>query len=313
MALFSSLRRGGAVALGASAALFFPSLGAFAGTAVPDYATKVLSFTQGTGLPANYFNSASAALNLPAPVSGVGTPFPNVLDPFSPAFSKDQIVVLGKGGQITLQLKSAFSVRNTPQLGIVSNVGLVDTSYPGGHTGATASIFGGGVADVRISANDRTWFDLGNITFNIPASAFSKLSNPYEAAPSRTDVASNDGKPFVGKLSNFNNESFASVLKTLNGSVGGTWLNVYRSRLATVDYVQIRNPLGQPGTPGNPQRFALDALTIATTTPTGVPLVGGPTPGSSSVPLPPAAPVGAMTLLAIGGWRWGASRRRAGV
>ena len=296
------------VSLTATAAMGWSVSPTVAGTTPNDYAAKVISSYQGSGLPANYFNASSSTLGPPELVSGVGTIYPNVVDPFSPAFGNKDIFEIGKGGQITLQLSKAFTVANAPQLGIISNVGLIDEDYPAGKASGTASIFGGGIADVRVSSNAKTWVDLGNITFNIPTSSYTKLGNPYEAAPTKSDVESNFGKPFTGKLSNFDNETLAQALKTLNDSVGGTWLNVFGTKLKTVDYIQIRNPLGQPWTPGNPVRLAIDGVTVST-----VPSVGGANPngpggtasgaGTSTVPLPAAAPAGLAMFLAAGAWQ----------
>ena len=145
---------------------------------------------------------------------------------------------------------------------------------------------------MRVSSDAKTWKDLGNITFNIPASAWSKLGNAYETAPTKADIAANLGKPFTGKLASFNGETLAQSLKTLNGSVGGTWLNVFNTGLKTVDYIQFRNPTGTTS------RLAIDAVTISTVQP---PTVHG-VPGPQAVPLPAAAPVGliALGLLAHG-------------
>ncbi len=265
----------------------------FAGTS-GDFASKVIGFYQGTGTEAG-FGNASAALGAPDPVTGVGTIYPNVVDPFSPAYSKNQIVQIGRLGQLTLQLAKPIVVANTPQVGIVSNVGLIDANYPGGIATSPATIFGGGSADVRVS-DGKTWVDLGNITFNLPATAWSKLANAYEAAPTKADVPANFAKPFTGTLASFKGENFARILNTLNGSVGGTWLNVYKTHLKTVDYIQIRNP------GGTTNRLAIDSVMAVTATPSAGGPIGGP--GTSSVPLPPAAPIG-LTMLAVASlWNW---------
>lgn len=259
-----------------------------------DFASKVIHYYQGSGVNAKY-NDAAAALGGPEPVTGVGTAYPNIVDPFSPPYQTNQIVLLGKGGGLTLQLARAFTVKNAPELGILSNVGLVETSS--GSVGSPAQIFGGGVADVRVSSDNKTWADLGNITFNLPSTSWSKFSNEFEPAPAKGDVPSNPGLPFTGKLSSFNGKSVQQVLKTLNGSVGGTWLNVSATKLKTVDYIQIRNPLGNPWVPGHPVQLAIDAVTVSSASfGSGQPGGGGP----SAVPLPPAAPAAIAMALLLG-------------
>lgn len=259
--LLRSCRATRARMIAAAMVFGFSATSAFGG-----FASSVVDYTPGTGGPSGYDDPA-AALGPPAPVVGAGTIYPNVLDPFSPAFGKPEIVVIGTGGQLTLQLDTPITVANTPQLGVISNVGLIDSDYPNGTVSAPASIFGGGSAEVRVSGDGNQWVSLGIINFNLPASFYSKLSSPYEMAPGPGDTPADLGKPFTGTLSDFSGESFQQVMNTLGGSVGGTWLNLDGTDLTSVDYVQFRNPSGDSG------QLAIDAITTANT----------PEPGSAMI------------------------------
>ena len=76
---------------------------AFAGALVIPQATRaqfadaVISYNSGTGFAAGYTN-ASAALGSPASGASV--------TPFAPPFSSSQLVSIGGGGEITLQLNT---------------------------------------------------------------------------------------------------------------------------------------------------------------------------------------------------------------
>jgi len=213
------------------------------GNSMGGFASSVVSYTPGTGAPSG-FNDPAAALGMPAPVVGAGSGYPNVLDPFSPAFGSTEIVAIGTGGQLTLQLDKPITVANAPQLGVISNVGLIDADYPNGLADSSADTFGGGSALVRVSSDGSTWASLGNVNFNLPATYFSKLAGPYETAPGPGDVPADLSKPFTGSIADFAGEDFQQALGTLDGSVGGTWLNLSGTNLATVDYVQFQVPSG---------------------------------------------------------------------
>ena len=65
------------------------------------YASAVVSYNPGTGANASFTNNPNAALGSPALGSGV--------TPFAPPFSNTQIVGIGAGGQITLQMSTPIA------------------------------------------------------------------------------------------------------------------------------------------------------------------------------------------------------------
>src|SRR5690348_9508853 len=76
----------------AMASLFVPQSSVRA-----QFANAVISYDHGTGFAANFTNS-NAALGAPASGSSV--------TPFAPPFSTSQIVSVGAGGSLTLQLSA---------------------------------------------------------------------------------------------------------------------------------------------------------------------------------------------------------------
>jgi hypothetical protein len=246
-----------------SALVLLPSA-SFAGS----YAAGVVSYTPGASNAS--FRTPAAALGPPDDVSGENPAatnyfgFPNVLSPFSPAYQGDEIVQIGEGGQLTLQLANFVNVGPGKRLGVISNVGLLDTNGSG-QAGNPAAIFGGGTAHVKVSKDNQTWFDLGNVVFNVP-SLYYVNAGPYDSAPPPSPQLTDFGKPFEGALASFNAKDFAGVVdafKVAAGgySGGGTWLDLSTTGLAEIGYVQFL--VDDDNNANTSQRFNLDALTIA--------------------------------------------------
>lgn len=256
-------RLGGAVASVVLAGL--PSM-ASAGS----YAAGVVSYAPGTA--GVLFQTPAAALGAPDGISGENPAatnyfgFPNVLSPFSPAYQGDEIVQIGEGGQLTLRLANFVNVGAGKRLGVISNAGLVDGS-PGftGGNGATASTFGGGAARVKVSQDNQTWVDLGNVTFNIP-NLFYVNAGPYDAVAPASPQLTDFGKPFEGTLASFNGKDYAGTVAAFAASGGGysgggTWLDLSGAGLTQVGYVQFLVP--DDGNPLTDNRFAIDSVSIA--------------------------------------------------
>src|SRR6266850_1439045 len=120
------------------------------------FASTVISYEHGTGYAANFTNS-NAALGAPAPGSGV--------TPFAPPFSPSQLVSIGAGGSLTLQLGTP--VVNNPanpfgiDLLIFGNSFFVVTNGSGASARTSGAIFSSSVSTrVEVSADAATWFTL---------------------------------------------------------------------------------------------------------------------------------------------------------
>ncbi|MEX2317171.1 MAG: hypothetical protein WD669_08465, partial [Pirellulales bacterium] len=173
----------------------------FANSASAQFAVEVLTYNSGT-TPAASFVSPASALGSPERFSGEDS-FPSVVSPFSPPFLSSEIVSIGEGGQLTLRLSNyALPQAAGSEIGIFSNFGLIDASYPNGQAGSPAGGFGPpDRAQVEVSANGLDWSTLGITTFDLPANGYTDLADPYAVSPGA--AASDFQQPFTGSLSSF--------------------------------------------------------------------------------------------------------------
>ncbi len=244
------VRGAGPLALCVAAALSMVSPAFAAATA-----DQVVAFNPGTETAR--VNSA-AALGEPDGLTGENSGFgANVLSPFSPAFEADEIVRMrGEGAGITLRL-SNFAVDTAgPELGIISNVGLIDTDFPNGEAGDPAGTFSAPrQAQVEVSEDGIDFISLGTVIFDLPADFYLDVTDPFSSTPGSTPA--DLGKPFIGSLSDFNGLTYAEMKTLLDGSIGGTWIDIGPAGLSQVGYVRFTTVAD------NDFDFVLDSLLVA--------------------------------------------------
>jgi hypothetical protein len=174
------------------------------------------------------------------------------LNPFNPAFDDSQIVILDPASSLTLHLSGEVPA-NGRNLGVFANVGIVDSSQDGsGLAGSPPSIFSQDLngnnafpqAVVSVSRDGVNYATLNQgqpIAFTNPANYYldSNLSNDFQ--PLGT-VAANPYKPFLGTLDTLSGQSYPQMKTTLNGSAGGTWLDLSGTGLASINYVRFSVP-----------------------------------------------------------------------
>jgi hypothetical protein len=253
------------------------------GSALGGFATEVVSYDPGSATTTNPGTTVpGSALGAPAGLIGESFGFPNVLSPFSPAFEGNDIVVIGDGGQLTLKLAKLVSVGDGREIGVISNVGLIDLDYPNGNASSPATKFGGGSAEVKVSGDGVEFVSLGTVDFNAPAAYFTNAGQYDTSVPAAPEVSDFD-KPFDGDLQSFAGQTFAQVLATLDGSIGGTWIDLSPSGLTDVQFIQFLVP--DDGDPGS--KLAIDAITSIASD-------GGTEPPPPAVPLPGAVVMGLL-------------------
>ncbi len=228
--------------------------------AAPSHATSfVSSVVPGSYTPGTVsatFQDPSAALGAPANVVGASSGFPNVLSPFSPHYEGTELTGIGVGGSVTYAFANPLNIIPGHEVGIFNNVGIADPAFPTGTAGNPAQTFSGAffgaerTAVVEVANDINDFRSLGRITFTSPANAFVDITDPYAAAPGSASPA-DFGKPFVGSISTFNGQSWNQILTTLNGSAGGTWLDLSATGLSSFQYVRLSNPKFQLVTDGS--------------------------------------------------------------
>ncbi|MCY2928431.1 MAG: PEP-CTERM sorting domain-containing protein [Planctomycetota bacterium] len=271
------------------------------------FAASVVSYSPGT-TPAtrSYTNDFWATVGDPVllsnPTTALGKPATFVVEPyqtgadrivspFIPPANEDQIVSIGKGGQITLRLNNYALVGAGREIGLFTNTLLFDTwveTPPGSWNyvpqGIVASpLTASGVHDVvvDVSEDGLAWTSLGSVTVGMITNPFLNSATPYAASTAGL-IEADYAKPFAGALDDFAGKTYAEIKAALDGSAGGTWLDLSATGLTQVGYVRVSIPADDPSAAPH---FELDAVSVN----------GALTGGTVPAPEP-----GTLALLALG-------------
>ncbi|HTI70865.1 MAG TPA: PEP-CTERM sorting domain-containing protein [Candidatus Limnocylindria bacterium] len=201
--------------------MFGAALVLAAGTAMAQYATDVINYNHGTGFAtefgsgAGYTNSA-AAIGEPSKV----TPgdFGGPVDPFSPPYTRDQVVSIGTGGSLTVKFTSPIVHDASHPYGLDFTIfgdtgfSIVNGDFGGG--GVTdGSLFNprGAVTTVSVSADGANFFKLN-------PSLAPVIGDYYP-----TDGSGNFGLPLNPALKpgDFAGANMAKIRSLYAGSAGG--------------------------------------------------------------------------------------------
>lgn len=254
------------------------------------FADQVISYTPGTGVGS--YTDPSTALGAPDPIVSPGTTYSHVLDPFNAHWEPSQITRIGAGGQLTLRLSNFVTIDRTQgvfEIGVWEYIFLNDVSWPNGQAGETAVATGASSAIVDVSEDGVNWFSLNNnqpILFTLPGNYFTNAGATDSEAPASPQFA-DFGKPFTGSVSDFNGKNYSQIIATLDGSAGGTWLNLDDAPFAQVGYIRFRDVPQLPEVSGT-ETLEIDAVAINTS------LAGAavPEPGSGLLALLGAGVIG---------------------
>src|SRR5689334_16334139 len=114
------------------------------------FAGSVVSYDPGTGFAAGFTN-ASAAVGAPASGGSV--------TPFAPPFSKSQIVSIGAGGEITLQLASPWTHDSAHAYGLDLNI-FANEFFTSSSGNVGGLFFHAASTLVQVSQDGNSWFTL---------------------------------------------------------------------------------------------------------------------------------------------------------
>jgi hypothetical protein len=198
------------------------------------FADSVLSYESGTGFAAGFTNG-SAALGAPALGSSV--------TPYAPPFAKTQLVSIGAGGEITLQMDSP--ILNTPanpygvDFIIFANSFFVVNGGSGQSATTSGSVFfHQNSALVQVSQDGANWYTLNPALAPVPGEWFPTYGGGNPVQPM---------DPSLMNPADFAGLTLAQVESLYNGSAGGTGYSLAWAQdaggnnvdLASADYVRI--------------------------------------------------------------------------
>jgi hypothetical protein len=197
------------------------------------FADTVIAYNPGTGFSAGFTN-ASASLGAPTATA----------TPFSPAFQNSQIVSLGAGGSLTVQLGTP--VQNDPShpfgmdFTVFGNTGFIVTNgnFSGGGI-TSGAMFGNntGVTHVWVSSDNINYFELNPVLAPTVDGLFP------------TDSTGNFNLPVNPALlpGSFNGLTLAGIRALYNGSAGGSSYDISWAQdsqgnavaLSSIDYIRV--------------------------------------------------------------------------
>lgn len=239
-------RRGARVIL--ALGFLSPAIIPLAASAQVSTGASVVNYTPGSISTTYGSSDGSPALGLPAPIVDSFGGFEDYLTPFYAAYTPDEMVGIGPGGSLTLQMSEPVAT-NGFTIGVHAGVGLNDANYPDGQNTSPATVYTDDrTADLSVSQDGIKWFDLGNVDFDEPSNYYADGSGgPYSNSPG-TQVA-NFAQPFIqptaDPLGVFDGTDWTGTLAALNGSAGGTWFDLSGSGLSSIDFVRFTVGTGQ--------------------------------------------------------------------
>jgi len=192
------------------------------------YADTVISYNAGTGASSSYTSNPNAALG--APAAG------NSVTPFAPPYSSSQLVGIGAGGEITLQMSTPIANNPADPYGI--NFILFANQFFDESGGVVSGLYDHNPSiTVQVSTDDSTWYALNPALAPQAGTLFPTdgSGNPLSAVnPALT-------------LGSFMGQNLADIRSLYTGSAGGTGYNLAWAQdangnsvnLASVDYVQV--------------------------------------------------------------------------
>lgn len=234
--------------------------------------SRVVSYTAGNPLQSVWWDEndtytrPSAALGRPAPDTG-SDPFAayGALTPFNPPFQTSHVVRVSAGGALELELSAPVLPTDGREIGVFANNGISDSSSGGtGVAGTFASnpeeiLFANPAPRAIVSvkaAEEDAWVALSAapIAFSNPANFYTDTSISGYYAPLGTQQA-DFFQPFDGTIADFAGRSYTQMLTLLDGSGGGTWLDISGTGLSSVRYIRFEVPQGES------YRMMIDAVT----------------------------------------------------
>ena len=212
------------------------------------FATAVVSYAPGTGAAPGH-RSPQSALGEPSRMTGY-TGSIEAVTPFQPAYRPDQIVSIGAGGQLTLEL------------------GTPATDDPGHRFGVDLIVFGNAFFTDMIAGTGTPMFcasEGGTIELSVDGTTWLGVPSRVADGPLPT-LAWMDAAPYASVAGEVPTDflraadpslteedltglSYAEVVAAYDGSAGGVGIDLATVGLATARFVRISHPAGAIGSP----------------------------------------------------------------
>jgi len=234
------------------------------------FATRVISYAPGSGAAPGH-RVAASALGAPARMTG-STAEPETVTPFQPAWMPDQVVSIGAGGSLVLELGATATDDPGHRFGIdlivYGNAFFSDMAWPTGVPGFLASE--GGLVD--LSEDGVNWMNVPGATIEggLPTMGWSD-AGAYDTAPGSVE------SDFLRAVNPAVNESavagmaYTELLTQYDGGAGGVGIDLAAAGLASARFIRLRHAAGSFGSP------EVDAVAVIPPTPSPYDLDGSGT------------------------------------
>lgn len=239
---------------GLRGALLAGSLSASAVAEVLPFATAVVEYVPGIGAAAGYQNPQSA-LGWPERFTGEGL-YPGVVSPFSSPWLSHEVVSIGLGGRLTLELGEDIVDEPANPYGIdfivFGNAFFWDLAWP---LGVAGQLYAEG-GPISVSEDGLNFIPVPGAVADGAMPTLGYLDvGPYSEVPG--EVESDFRMPFDPKLakSPMAGLSFEELRELYGASGGGRGVDIAATGLARVRFVRIEGPAGSGST-------EVDALTV---------------------------------------------------
>ncbi len=247
MFCFSSCRRAPATMAAAMAVLVL-SRGAIASP----WASQVIAYVPGTNPEAGYSSNATVALGAPERTTGENTPFgsfPADVTMFSSPYGLDEVVSIGEGGYLTLQL-------GAPAIDDPGHLYGADLIVFGNTFFNTDDFVDGNItgmqpdpATIEVSGDNVNWFNVTPTADGLfPTQGYldSGIFGTDDFFVPNGGVETDYFKPMnpALTLNDFLGLSYAQALALYDGSAGGTAIDISETGLSSVSYIRFSVPQG---------------------------------------------------------------------
>ncbi|MDX2146790.1 MAG: hypothetical protein SFZ23_04645 [Planctomycetota bacterium] len=236
---FAALVRGRSTAGLTLSVLALSATSAWATPASP-YASEVVSYVQGSGV-GREFNVPANALGEPSRSTGERSNFFSAVTPFNPAFESDELVSVGRAGELVVRF--AEPITNDPlnpfgiDLLVFGNSGYVDVDFPNARAGG---LFGGGDGGViSVSSDGVSWSVVPSLQADgaFPTLGYLDLPSAYGLPGSVPSDFTRPVDPAFDPLG----KTFAEIVTGYAGSGGGVGVDIGSLGLSEISFVRVSN------------------------------------------------------------------------